>query len=88
MQRNYDYLVAKDVPFRKARNCYKIVFECIQQGIYLLDVPLERYKELNSNIDQDVYDYLKPENCLSRRKSYGSTGQDAVRHQLKVSKNY
>ena len=46
----------------------KIVFECIQQGIYLLDVPLERYKELNSNIDQDVYDYLKPENCLSRRK--------------------
>lgn len=81
-----DYLVAKDVPFRKAHEIVgKIVFECIQQGIYLLDVPLERYKELNSNIDQDVYDYLKPENCLSRRKSYGSTGQDAVRHQLKVA---
>ena len=64
-----DYLVAKDVPFRKAHEIVgKIVFECIQQGIYLLDVPLERYKELNSNIDQDVYDYLKPENCLSRRK--------------------
>ena len=45
-----------------------IKLSLIQQGIYLLDVPLERYKELNSNIDQDVYDYLKPENCLSRRK--------------------
>ncbi|WP_210135460.1 argininosuccinate lyase [Staphylococcus sp. GDX8P80P] len=82
-----DYLVAKDVPFRTAHEIVgKIVYECIQQGIYLLDVPLARYQELNANIDQDVYDYLKPENCLSRRKSYGSTGQDAVRHQLNVAK--
>ena len=70
-----DYLVAKYHLERRTK-LLKIVFECIQQGIYLLDVPLERYKKLNSNIDQDVYDYLKPENCLSRRKSYGSTGQD------------
>lgn len=81
-----DYLVAKNVPFRKAHEIVgKIVFECIQQGIYLLDVPLERYQELNEQIDTDVYDYLKPENCLNRRKSYGSTGQDAVRHQLEVA---
>lgn len=53
---------------RRTKLLVKLFFECIQQGIYLLDVPLERYKELNSNIDQDVYDYLKPENCLSRRK--------------------
>lgn len=83
-----DYLVEKQVPFRKAHEIVgKIVFECIQQGIYLLDVPLERYKELNEAIDTDVYDYLKPERCLNRRKSYGSTGQDAVRQQLKVAED-
>ncbi|GGG88427.1 argininosuccinate lyase [Staphylococcus pragensis] len=81
-----DYLVEKQVPFRKAHEIVgKIVFECIQQGIYLLDVPLKRYQELNEAIDTDVYDYLKPERCLNRRKSYGSTGQDAVRQQLKVA---
>ena len=42
---------------------------------------------LNVKIEEDVYDYLKPENCLNRRKSYGSTGQDAVRHQLNVAEN-
>ena len=83
-----DYLVDKNVPFRTAHEIVgKIVFECIQQGIYLLDVPFERYQELNDKIEEDVYDYLKPENCLNRRKSYGSTGQDAVRHQLNVAEN-
>ena len=83
-----DYLVSKNVPFRTAHEIVgKIVFECIQQGIYLLDVPFERYQELNDKIEEDVYDYLKPENCLNRRKSYGSTGQDAVRHQLNVAEN-
>lgn len=83
-----DYLVDKNVPFRTAHEIVgKIVFECIQQGIYLLDVPFEHYQELNDKIEEDVYDYLKPENCLNRRKSYGSTGQDAVRHQLIVAEN-
>ena len=83
-----DYLVDKNVPFRTAHEIVgKIVFECIQQGIYLLDVPFEHYQELNDKIEEDVYDYLKPENCLNRRKSYGSTGQDAVRHQLNVAEN-
>lgn len=83
-----DYLVDKNVPFRTAHEIVgKIVFECIQQGIYLLDVPFEHYQELNDKIEEDVYDYLKPENCLNRRKSYGSTGQDVVRHQLNVAEN-
>lgn len=83
-----DYLVDKNVPFRTAHEIVgKVVFECIQQGIYLLDVPFEHYQELNDKIEEDVYDYLKPENCLNRRKSYGSTGQDAVRHQLNVAEN-
>ncbi|EHJ06650.1 argininosuccinate lyase [Staphylococcus simiae] len=82
-----DYLVGKDIPFRTAHEIVgKIVFDCIQHGHYLLDVSLDDYQKHHPSIGNDVYDYLQPENCLKRRQSYGSTGQDAVRHQLNVAK--
>ena len=81
-----DYLVSKNVPFRTAHEIVgKIVLDCINKGIYLLDVPLEDYQSHHESIEADIYDFLKPENCLKRRKSYGSTGQDAVKHQLSVA---
>ncbi|AYU54741.1 argininosuccinate lyase [Staphylococcus debuckii] len=83
-----DYLVEKDVPFREAHAIVgQIVYWCIQHDCYLLDVPLEKYQEFSSKIDDTIYNYLKPENCLKRRKSYGSTGQEAVRHQIEVAKD-
>lgn len=81
-----DYLVRKNVPFRTAHEIVgKIVLDCINKGVYLLDVPLEDYQSHHESIEADIYDFLKPENCLKRRKSYGSTGQDAVKHQLSVA---
>lgn len=81
-----DYLVSNNVPFRTAHEIVgKIVLDCINKGIYLLDVPLEDYQSHHESIEADIYDFLKPENCLKRRKSYGSTGQDAVKHQLSVA---
>ena len=78
-----DYLVSKDVPFRKAHEIVgQIVLSCTQQGIYLLDVPLEEYQQAHPAIESDIYDYLRPESCVKRRTSYGSTGQEAVRQQL------
>lgn len=75
-----DYLVSKNVPFRTAHEIVgKIVLDCINKGVYLLDVPLEDYQSHHESIEADIYDFLKPENCLKRRKSYGSTGQDAVK---------
>ena len=82
-----DYLVSKNIPFRTAHEIVgKIVLNCIHKGIYLLDVPLSEYQEHHENIEEDIYDYLTPENCLKRRQSYGSTGQESVKHQLKVAK--
>jgi argininosuccinate lyase len=83
-----DYLVTKDVPFRTAHEIVgKIVLWCIQNNKYLLDVPLAQYQEAHPSIEEDIYSFLKPENCVSRRISYGSTGQDAVQQQLKIIKN-
>ncbi len=82
-----DYLVEQNIPFREAHEIVgKIVLWCIQNGNYLLDVPLEQYQSYNERIQENVYDYLKPENCLNRRKSYGSTGQESVQHQINVAK--
>ena len=66
-----DYLVSKNIPFRTAHEIVgKIVLNCIHKGIYLLDVPLSVYQEHHENIEEDIYDYLTPENCLKRRQSY------------------
>lgn len=82
-----DYLVNKGVPFRTAHEIVgKMVLWAIQHNIYLLDVPLNQYQEAHESIESDIYDYLKPENCVSRRISYGSTGQASVKHQLSVIK--
>ncbi|OFP26003.1 argininosuccinate lyase [Staphylococcus sp. HMSC057C08] len=82
-----DYLVEKDIPFREAHAIVgQIVYWCIQHDCYLLDVPLEKYQEFSPTIDETIYSYLKTENCLKRRKSYGSTGQESVRHQIEVAK--
>lgn len=82
-----DYLVVKGIPFREAHEIVgKIVLWSIQNNTFLLDVPLEIYKQHHSAIDQDIYTFLQPSEAVKRRKSYGSTGQDAVRHQISVAK--
>ncbi|SUK16752.1 argininosuccinate lyase [Staphylococcus agnetis] len=82
-----DYLVVKGIPFREAHEIVgKIVLWSIQNEMFLLDVPLNVYKQHHNAIDEDIYTYLQPAEAVKRRKSYGSTGQDAVKHQISVAK--
>lgn len=82
-----DYLVVKGIPFREAHEIVgKIVLWSIQNEMFLLDVPLDVYKQHHNAIDENIYTYLQPAEAVKRRKSYGSTGQDAVKHQISVAK--
>ncbi|PTF76657.1 argininosuccinate lyase [Staphylococcus chromogenes] len=82
-----DYLVMKGIPFREAHEIVgKIVLWSIQNDLYLLDVPLEVYQQHHASIEKDIYHYLHPSEAVKRRKSYGSTGQEAVKHQIAVAK--
>ena len=82
-----DYLVMKGIPFREAHEIVgKIVLWSIQNNLYLLDVPLEIYQQHHASIEKDIYHYLHPSEAVKRRKSYGSTGQEAVKHQISVAK--
>jgi argininosuccinate lyase len=78
-----DYLAAKGMPFREAHEVTgKLVFTCIQKGIYLLDLSLEEMQIESALIEQDIYDVLSPEAAVRRRQSLGGTGFEQVKQQI------
>lgn len=82
-----DYLATKGMPFREAHEVTgKLVFTCIQRGIFLLDLPLEDMKKESDLIGIDVYDVLAPVAAVRRRNSLGGTGFEQVRLQLEKAK--
>ncbi|WEV45096.1 argininosuccinate lyase [Streptococcaceae bacterium ESL0687] len=79
-----DYLAAKGLPFRKAHELVgNLVLECSKRACYLQDLPLDYYQSLSNLIEDDIYHYLESKTAVSRRNSYGGTGFDSVRDQIK-----
>ncbi|MCD7131040.1 argininosuccinate lyase [Limosilactobacillus agrestis] len=82
-----DYLATKGIPFREA---HEIVGELVLKGLKtrtnLVDIPLDEYKKISPKIEEDVYTYLQPKVAVERRNSYGGTGFDQVRQQIKDAK--
>ncbi|MCQ2405637.1 MAG: argininosuccinate lyase [Oscillospiraceae bacterium] len=78
-----DYLTKKGMPFRAA---YKLtgslVRECMEKGLVLETVPLERYKELSELFDEDVFDAIDLRACAERRTSEGGTSLKSVLSQI------
>ncbi|MFV9510016.1 argininosuccinate lyase [Tepidibacillus sp. LV47] len=82
-----DYLVTKGMPFRQAHEVVgKLVLYCIQEGKYLLDLPLSVYKEASDLFAEDIYEVLKPRTVVARRNSAGGTGFEQVRKQLEKAR--
>lgn len=64
-----DYLVERGVRFRDAHEIVGlIVHHCIEGGKYLDELELEAYKSYSPVFDKDVYEYLKPENAVKKRR--------------------
>ena len=78
-----DYLVKKGKPFRTA---YKIVGEivayCIQNGLILETVSLDKYKEFDSSFEDDLYGEISLKTCVEKRISAGGTGEKSVEKQI------
>lgn len=82
-----DYLATKGVPFRKAHEIVgELVLKGLKTGTNLADISLADYQKINPQIEADVYEVLKPAVAVRRRKSYGGTGFDQVRAQIKNAK--
>ena len=79
-----DYLVRKGLPFRSAYKISgQIVKQCMQEGMVLENLPLEKYREHSELFDEDVYDAVDLSNCVNRRLSAGGPGLASVEEQLR-----
>ena len=78
-----DYLVKKGMPFRTA---YKIVgqtvAECIEKNKVLDTLTLEEYKAHSDLFEEDLFNEISLETCISKRISAGSTGYKSVEKQI------
>ena len=78
-----DYLVSKNIPFREAyQTVGRVVKLCIKNKILLKDLSISQWKEINSLIEEDIFERLLPEKVVASRVSEGGTGFDRVREQL------
>ncbi len=79
-----DYLVKKGMPFRTAyKKVGEIVAYCIDNGLILETVPMEKYKEFDPTFDDDLFGEISLDACVEKRISAGGTGPDSVETQLK-----
>ncbi len=78
-----DYLVSKSIPFREAyQTVGRVVKLCIKKKILLKDLTIDQWKEINSLIEEDIFERLLPEKVVASRISEGGTGFDRVTEQL------
>ncbi len=81
-----EYLVKKGVPFRKAHEIVgKTVAYAIGQGKYLGELTLEEFRNYAAEVEKDVYEVLKPENCVEARNSFGGPKADLNRVQCTLN---
>lgn len=79
-----DYLATKGIPFRQAHAIVgQLVYEGLQTHTNLQDLTLEQYQAIDPRIDEEVYHVLQPEVAVQRRTSFGGTGFEQVKAQIK-----
>ena len=78
-----DYLVARDVPFREAYQLVgRLVKLCLEEGILLRELPLDRGQQLHPGFAEDIYEAIAPRQVVAARLSEGGTGFAQVEKQL------
>ncbi|MCA9838803.1 MAG: argininosuccinate lyase, partial [Trueperaceae bacterium] len=82
-----DYLAKKGLPFREAHEVVgQLVAKGIAQAKDLQELSLAEMQEVSSLIEQDVYEVLKLESVVNVRNSYGGTGTEQVKKQIKLAR--
>ncbi len=78
-----DYLVKKGLPFRSAYKISgQIVAKCICEGKILETLTLSEYKEFSELFDDDIFNEISLETCVSKRISEGGTSVKSVEKQI------
>jgi argininosuccinate lyase len=79
-----EYLVRKDIPFRKAHEIAgKIVLYCLEKKKRLEDLTLKELNSFSPLISRDVYSSLKADESVRNKRSLGSTSPRGVAEQIR-----
>ncbi len=82
-----DYLVKKNVPFRKAHRAVgRMVQYCEKRNMNLEDLSLEKMQEFAPHLRDDVYSLFNPLAALEKRNLFGGTGPQSFLQQIKLAK--
>ena len=82
-----DYLVGKGLPFRDAHEVIgKLVFYAIEHSKSLDDLKLEEFKAFSDLFDNDIYDAISIETCVSKRSIDGGPAPEAVQRSIDYAK--
>jgi len=78
-----DYLTKKGVPFREAYGVIgTLVQTCIETDQTLEEVSLETYQSLHELFEEDIYEAISLENCVTKRDIEGGPAPEAVKKQI------
>ena len=81
-----DYLVEKQVPFRRAHEVVGAVVQwCVAEGKELHQLTLEEWRRFSPAFEADLLPRLTPEAAVARRTSYGGTSPENVERQLRAA---
>lgn len=84
-----DYLVNHGVPFRDAHGIVgQLVLYCLDKNISLLDMSLEEYKAISPVFENDIYQAISLEECVSKRNTIGAPGQEAMAKVIAINEAY
>lgn len=84
-----DYLVNHGVPFRDAHGIVgQLVLVCIEKGIGLHELPLEEFKKISDVFEEDIYDAISLETCVSKRNTVGAPGADAMEYTIAENEKF
>ena len=78
-----DYLTKKGMPFRSAYKIVgQIVAECIEKKTVLDNLSLDEYRAHSDIFEEDLYNEISLETCVSKRISKGGTSVSSVEAQI------
>ncbi len=84
-----DYLVNHGVPFRDAHGYVgQLVLFCINKEISLDDMTLEEYKAISPVFEEDIYEAISLETCVSKRNTIGAPGKAAMEQVIAINEDY
>ena len=84
-----DYLVNHGVPFRDAHGIIgQLVLTCIENGCSLDELPLAEYQKISPVFEEDIYEAIRMETCVSKRNTTGAPGPEAMKKIIEIYETY